>query len=49
MVFPKVCFYYIQPIKAKNMSNLYKELEVNNYIKEAVLKEHCFYNKKFMV
>ena len=22
MVFPKVCFYYIQPIKAKNMSKL---------------------------
>ncbi len=28
--------------------NLYKVLEVNNYIKEAVLKEHCFYNKKFI-
>ena len=22
MVFPKVCFYYIQPIKAKNMPNV---------------------------
>ena len=22
MVLPKVCFYYIQPIKAKNISNL---------------------------
>ena len=28
--------------------NLYKALELNNYIKEAVLVEHCFYNKKFI-
>ncbi|NCP83748.1 MAG: ribosomal-protein-serine acetyltransferase [Flavobacteriaceae bacterium CG_4_9_14_0_8_um_filter_34_30] len=27
---------------------LYKILEANTFINEAVLKEHCFYNKKFI-
>jgi RimJ/RimL family protein N-acetyltransferase len=28
--------------------HLYEVLESNNYLKEAVLNEHCFFNKKFI-